>query len=211
MHLLERLLLCCAAVAVAPTASATVLVSNIGEPRRATTTIDGGFWAAQGFFNDGSASTLTSIRTVLGDATGIPNAFAELRQGSTLGAVVASFALPSLAGPSSARTLAPLGVVSLAPNETYYLIMGINGPGSFGWSYAEGNAFIGTGGFVNYEYSTDQGVSWVNFGGDNPYLLEVNVMAGAVPEPAAWLLMIAGLGATGAAMRKRRARLRFAF
>ena len=36
-------------------------------------------------------------------------------------------------------------------------------------------------------------------------------IAAAVPEPASWALMIAGFGATGAAMRRRRERVRVSF
>lgn len=192
------------ALAMAPAASATVLVSNLDEPVRATTQIDNGLWAAQSFYNDGTSSQLVSIRTMLGAAFDAPDAFAELRLGSTSGLVLASFAMPSLTGAISARTLSPLATVMLAPGEKYFLILGVSGGGGFGWSYAEGNAFTGTGAFGNYEYSTDQAASWTNFGGANPYLMEVNVIAGAVPEPGAWALMIAGFGLAGAAMRRSR-------
>lgn len=210
MRLLRNTLLGTAALATTHMASATVLLSNLGEPVRGTTIVDGSFWAAQGFSSDGSASTLQSIRTVLGGAMDNPSAFAELRVGSTSGTVVTTFAIPSLAGAGSVRTLTPLGATALAPNATYYLVLGVNGGGSFGWNYAEGNASTGPGSFANYEYSTDQGASWTNFGGDNPYLMEVNVLAEGVPEPTSWALLILGFGAIGATLRRRRINARLA-
>lgn len=211
MRLIDRICVCSAALAMSAPASAVVLLSNLSEPIRATTTIAYGLWAAQGFVNDGTTSSLVSIRTVLGQGAGMPGAFAELRQGSTTGALLTTFVMPALAGADSVRTLAPVSAVSLMPGETYYLLMGALGTGTFGWSYAEGNASTGPGAFANYEYSTDQGASWANFGADNPYLMEIEVRPSvAVPEPATWLMLIAGFGAVGGAMRRRRVRLRFA-
>lgn len=207
MHRFLTAALCAASLALPSTASASVLISNLAEPLRGTTVVDNGLWAAQSFYNDPSTSQLVSIRTVLGEALDAPDVFAELRQGSTTGAVLTAFALPTLAGALSVRTLTPLSAVTLSPSETYYLIMGVRGGGSFGWSYAQGNGFVGTGGFGIYEYSTDQAGSWTNYGADNPYLMEVNVLAGAVPEPGSWLLLVVGLGGVGAVMRRGRTRV----
>ncbi len=48
--------------------------------------------------------------------------------------------------------------------------------------------------------------------GYNRYLTSgsVSAVAGAVPEPATWAMMIAGFGLVGAAMRRRAAKVRFA-
>ncbi len=185
-------------------ARADILVSNIGEPVRDTTVIENALWAAQSFVNDGSVRRLSSIRAVIGGESGSAGAFAELRRGTTSGTIVTSFVLPGLAGPPGARTLTPLGLTVLDPGETYWLVFGAAGPGGFGWSYAEGNSQTGPGALGPYEYSTDQGASWTNFGSDNPYLVEVNTVPGAVPEPASWALMIAGFGLAGGQLRWRR-------
>ncbi|WP_411289087.1 choice-of-anchor R domain-containing protein [Phenylobacterium sp.] len=193
-----------AALAAAPAAHAEVLLTNLGEPIRATTVVDIDNWAAQSFVVDANSWSLTSIRTVAGDQVDEPGVFAELRKGSTTGAVVTAFGLPSFLGAQSVRTFTPLSATTLSAGATYYFILGVTGGGSVGWSYAEGNDQTGPGTFGNYEYSFDQAATWTNFGGDNPYLMEINVAG--VPEPAAWALMILGFGVAGVALRRSRAR-----
>jgi hypothetical protein len=40
--------------------------------------------------------------------------------------------------------------------------------------------------------------------------MDLRVVGGAVPEPASWAMMIAGLGGVGMAMRRRKMAIRFA-
>lgn len=191
------------AFAVAPSAQATVLVSNLAEPVRATTSIEQALWAAQSFSTDASAYSLTSIRTILGSGIGSFTGVAELRAGTTTGALLTSFTLGSLAGPQGIQTLTPLSSVMLAPSSIYWLILGATGTGSFGWSYAQGNNQTGPGALGSYEYSSDQGAIWGAANTDDPYLIEVNVTSvSPVPEPATWAMMILGFGLIGAAMRR---------
>ena len=196
-----------AVIVAAPSAHADVLLTNLGEPESATTIVTEDLWAAQSFANDGNTWTLTSIRTVVGDAVGAPNVFAELREGSVTGTVLTAFSLPSFAGAHSVRTFTPLTETTLTPGGLYYFILGLTGADSeIGWTYALGNNQSGPGAFQNYEYSEDQGATWTNFGEINPYLIEINVEAvgAGVPEPAAWALMILGFGAAGSVLRSRR-------
>ena len=44
---------------------------------------------------------------------------------------------------------------------------------------------------------------------NDPRLMDFSILARAVPEPANWAMMIAGFGLVGAAMRRRRASIRF--
>ena len=193
-----------AAPLAAPAARADVLLSNLAEPTRDTSALSDVLWGAQSFLNDGDSHNLASIRAVVGGAGGAPVVFAELRDGSTSGTVLSTFALPSFTGAYSARTFTPLSSVTLNPGGTYFFLLGVTG-GGIGWSYAEGNNQVGTGSFGQYEYSENQGATWTNYGVDNPFFLEVNV--GGVPEPAAWAMMILGFGLAGAALRRRSARL----
>jgi len=195
-----------AALMAAPAAAqATVLLSNLAEDRRDASLLSEDLWAAQSFLNDGNTYTLTSIRAVVGDQTDSPDIFAELRDGSVTGTLLTTFSLPSFVGSESVRTFLPQTSVTLNPSGTYFFILGSTGTGSFDWAYAEGNGQVGAASFANYWYSEQQGADWTDFGGDNPFFLEVNVAApgAAIPEPTAWALMITGFGLAGAALRRR--------
>ena len=205
--MLLRLAFAAVLLAAAPVASASVLVSNIAEPVRATTQIDASLWAAQSFINDGTTSTLTRINAVVGSLVGSPGLVAELHDGTTSGTLLTTFVLPSFSGAPSARSFLPSSLVTLNPGATYWLVLGASGRGSIGWSYAEGNNQTGTGSLGNYAYSSDQGATWGSAGAQNPYLIEVNVRTGAVPEPATWAIMLMGFAGAGAAIRRRRVRL----
>src|SRR5688572_3049645 len=121
-----------AALAAAPAAYADVLVTNLGEPIRDTTEVNLDLWAAQAFIVDANSWSLTNIRTIVGDQVDAPDVFAELREGSTSGAVVTSFALPSFVGPQSVRTFTPLSATTLNAGATYYFILGVTGAGQVG-------------------------------------------------------------------------------
>ena len=195
-------------VMAAPAAQADVLLSNLAEPPRDASVLSEDLWAAQSFVTGPDEWTLTSIRAVVGDAEGAPNVFAELREGSVTGTLLTTFTLPGFAGAESARTFTPLSTTTLSAGGLYYFILGVTGAGtSFDWGYAEGNGQTGPGAFQNFWYSEEQGADWTDFGGDNPFFLEVNGRSAAVPEPASWALMILGFGAAGAMLRTRRTRL----
>lgn len=174
---------------------ADVLVDNLLEPHRDTTVVESGFWAAQSFITAGDSVMLQSIELWLGARSGDPAITAELRADSAGGpaAALAAFSLPSLStGLTQIELLASVPHISLAAGTKYWIVFGVSGPGSFGWTYAEGNNQSGPGALANYNYSFDGGASWLDFGILNPYLLRVNV-APAVPEPASVALLLAGI------------------
>lgn len=185
---------------LATPARADILVSNIAEPERGFNTLDHLTWAAQGFETDAHGYTLTDIMAIVGDESGSSGAFAQIR-GSTLSGdmdtsaagLLSTFTVPSLLGPHSARTFTPTSLVILAPSTRYYFELGATGPGSYEWSYAEGNGSTGPGSFSQYEYSFDGGGTWASFGTLNPFHLQVDVTsAAAVPEPASLTLLLSG-------------------
>lgn len=204
-------LVCAAAIAAvfsAPAARADVLVDNLLEPQRDTSVIEGALWAAQSFVTAGEAVNLQSIELWLGQRLGDPIITAELRADSASGpaAALASFAAPALGvGATQIELLPAVPQVELAPGTTYWIVLGVApaGAGSFGWTYAEGNNQTGPGSFGNFNYSTDGGVNWVNFGADNPYLARINVSA--VPEPASAVTLLAGIALLVALRRRQRA------
>ena len=72
--------------------------------------------------------------------------------------------------------------------------------------HGTGRSDFGNTSFFNFELP--DGVSFVSSSGvllSNPYS---PITSGAVPEPTTWALMIAGFGMIGAAMRRRRTRVR---
>ena len=77
--------------------------------------------------------------------------------------------------------------------------MGVSGPGSFEWSYAEGNGQIGPGLLAQYQYSFDGGGLWSDFGADNPFHTEVRVL----PEPGVGVALVAGTAVLGLLSRRR--------
>lgn len=133
--------------------------------------------------------------------------------------VVLSFNLPDSPAPSFAVPgqgfIAPstVGTFNANPqtfasitflNASYNLQPGISGGFSYDGSVA--NVFNGlqlyTGSegaptFVNGTYALTQ------YSTNAPGLLVISGVAGAVPEPSVWALLIVGFGLTGAAMRRR--------
>ena len=185
---------------------ADVLVDNLLEPQRDTTPVESGLWAAQSFITAGGPVTLQSIELWLGLRVADPALTVELRADSAGGpaAALAAFGLPSLsAGLTQIELLPSVPQINLAAGTKYWIVLGVSGPGSFGWTYAEGNNQAGPGTLGDYSYSSDGGAGWAAFGTDNPYLLRVNV-APAVPEPASVALLLAGIGLLAARRSKPR-------
>lgn len=195
-----------------PAAHADILVDNLAQPTSATSVLPRELWAAQSFVTAGNAVRLNSIEMPMGLAVGGPSIFAELHADAGLlqvGATLATFALPALASGALQLELLPaVPALELAAGTTYWVVLGVVGEGSFGWSYALGNASSGPGTLANYAYSTDSGATWLNYGSDNPYHLRVNVSA--VPEPGTAALWLAGLFATASLVRRRNSRAAWA-
>ena len=198
---------------------ADVLISNLSEPFRGASPIGNNpnpvpppddliwYWAAQSFLPDANSYSLVSIDAIVGDGSSAPApvVVAELHSDNSglVGSLITSFTAPSVAGAQSVRTFVPDNPVPLSPSTKYWFVLGSQAPGdgTFLWSYAEGNGSVGPGALDNYNYSTDSGGTWSNFGSDNPFYLQVNVTA--VPEPGAVLLISVGLAFVAARFRRR--------
>ena len=184
---------------------AAVLVDNLLEPHKATTLVESTVWAAQSFITAGEAVNLQSIELWLGQTIGGPVITAELRADSASGpaAALASFNLPGLTtGATQIEGLSALPQLELAAGTKYWIVLGVTGAGSFGWTYAVGENQTGPGLLTNYNYSSDGGASWLDYGSLNPYLVRVNVSA--VPEPASALTLLAGMALLVALRRRQR-------
>ncbi len=165
---------------LAPAVFADPLIDNLAEPTRDASTLSGIepdlLWGAQSFVSP-SSLRLRTIEVPLGNAFESPEVVAQLRSGlDPSGPLLASFAVPALSASGiDILTLTPDADVQLEPGETYWLLLGPAAGGSFQWAYAEGNNFLGIGSFGNYNYSTDAGATWTNYGSDNPFKVRVNV------------------------------------
>ena len=188
-----------------PAAYADTLLDNLAQPIGATTLVNGAFWAAQSFATAGDPVQLLSIETPIGLSVGAPGIVAELHADAgplQVGATLATFALPVVSsGATQVELLPAVPTLELAPNTTYWVVLEVVGEDSMGWSYSANNLADGPGAFADYAYSDDRGASWLNFGGERPYLMRVNVSA--VPEPAGAVLWLAGLVAASSLARRR--------
>ena len=207
LHPLARAALTSAMTAALLTVSAAradVLVDNLLQPQRGTTDVDSSLWAAQSFVTAAAAVNLQSIELWLGQRVGDPLITAELRADSASGpaAALATFTIPALGTGATQIELLPAAPQLLAASSTYWIVLGVPGAGSFGWTYAEGNTQAGPGTLGSFNYSTDGGANWANFGADNPYLVRVNVSA--VPEPATAATLFFGMALLLALRRRPR-------
>lgn len=188
-----------------PAARADILVDNLSQPTSATSILPSDLWAAQSFVTAADPVRLLSIEIPIGLAVGGPSIFAELHADAgplQVGATLASLVLPAVTtGATQLELLPSLPTLDLAPGTTYWVVLGVVGEGSFGWSYALGNASSGPGTLANYAYSTDSGAAWLNYGSDNPYHMRVNVSP--IPEPGMAALFIAGLLVVSSLCRRR--------
>lgn len=168
-------------------ATAGLLVSNLGEPTRATTELSLDLWAAQSFVTDNTTYQLSSVEVLIGNREGSPSVVAELHAygGATgIGTTLSTFTIaPVPAGDPAPVMLVPNTAVTLDPHTTYWVVLGVSGVDSFGWSYAKGNATTGPGSLGAFGYSIDAGLSWApgTFDTPNPHQLRVGITV--IPEP----------------------------
>jgi hypothetical protein len=190
-----------------PAARADVLVDNLSRPVSATSVLPSDLWAAQSFVTGGDPVRLLDIQLPIGLAVGAPTVFAELHADAgpqQVGATLASFVLPTLdAGSLKVEFLPSVPTVALAARTTYWVVLGVVGEGSFGWSYAVDTASSGPGTFANYAYSVDAGATWLDYGNERPYHLSVDVSP--VPEGGTAALLSAGLALLVWTRRRMRA------
>ena len=161
-----------------------MLVSDFGNPARGTSPTNHDLWGAQSFQTDGNSYTLVDLKAVVGDGTQAPNVVAQIRAdfggaGLTPGGLLANLTVPNLSGPLGVQTFTPDQLVTLLPNTTYWMTLGVSSAaGEFGWSYEEGIGKSAPGQIGNFAYSTHQGASYIDFGNVNPFFIQCRRPAG---------------------------------
>lgn len=179
----SRIVVPSALLLMLPAAHADILIDNLSQPTSATSILPSDNWAAQSFVTAGDPVRLLSVELPIGLAVSGRSIFAELHADAgpqQVGATLASFVLPVVSTDALQIELLPaLPSQKLAPDTTYWVVLGVVGGGSFGWSYALGNASGGPGTLANYAYSTDAGATWLSYGNADPYQMRVNVRVGA--------------------------------
>lgn len=194
-NLKARVLLVAAATA-AGASRADVLIDNLGEPIQNPANVRDVFWSGQSFIMPGGGEwRLERLTLRLGLVHGGPAIVAELRADAGPagpGALLSLLSVPALDGSGlQNEQLLPLTPVILAPETTYWVVMGVQGGGGYDWSYAVGNGASGFGSFGAYGYSDTQGAGWIVQGLEGPYLMRVDVSP--VPEAPPAALLAAGL------------------
>ncbi len=195
-------------------ANATVVIDNLSVTVRddseiadSNFTAQPAYWAAQAFTTDNQQYSLDSIQARVGNRSGDPNIVARLHEYTAtneIGSLLLSFTGETIDVAFAPKTFAPNSSFSLAPNTSYWIVIGVSGTGRFEWSYADpldALVFNGPGSVPptnSFADSDDSGSTWRYyelgaFEGSGAYLFRVNGTA-AIPEPASGmsLLLIAG-------------------
>ena len=78
-------------------------------------------------------------------------------------------------GPAYANyQLAPSSAVALAPNSTYWVVVGVTtGTGYYDWNYTASNNGSGVGFSTRWGSTTNAGATWTGFD-DEPFMMEVS-------------------------------------
>lgn len=196
--------LACAAVAAAASASAqtVVLYDNLGSPSVNADSVTGSGPLADSFSTGGFSGTLADVSVLVGGSS------------DSSGSITVSLLSDAAASPDA--LLATLGTISdsqltsdggvfsftssvpLSASSRYWIELSASQSTGY-WFYAADGS--GTGVAQEF-FANGRGVFPAS---DGPYQMEV-IGQTAVPEPAAWSLMIIGVGLAGAAARRRRAR-----
>jgi hypothetical protein len=189
------------ALAAQTPARADLIVSNLDSPLIGGATGRIGDGSLNGtissqatrFDTDAQAYTLTEVIARIGGRVGTIAGFAHLRlhnpvANAPLGGpagLIGSFAFPDdvPTGPPQDVPFTPLGTITLAPNSSYWFVLGDTNPGTYyQWVFPGNSVSTGPGQIPDrYAFSRDSENTWTAFT-DEPYLMSVS--GTPVPEPA---------------------------
>jgi hypothetical protein len=199
-------------VAAAPTASAALVVSNLGEASNGIASVGSdGYWA-QRFVTDNSAPgfTLDSVTLAMHNAVSATGDFFVAIYSESGGIPLAS--LGTLFGNASPILTGQHTYISfpggpLSPNTGYWVVAGVSpGAGGYHWKTTASDNSTGSWtipGTASFSFSSDQGASWEGASSSSSFMMSLE--ATPVPEVEGWGLMTAGLASLGILWRRRRA------
>ena len=189
-------------LATASPSGAEVIVSNLANAANDGYALFDNQWLAQGFVNDGATRHLVSALVNVKDNFGAGGLVAEIRTND--GGDPSNVVVGTLTAHNPALTLLPAAPIELAPNATYFLVLGfpIGNSNTMGaWKATADLASTGAGSLTEPRYSTSQGVGWQSTG-ITAQRLRVEIVA-PVPEPHAGLLAAAAIATLGGVVASR--------
>jgi hypothetical protein len=186
-------------------AQGTTYLSNLGQTSIGSDTVGNDSWLATDFFtgNNASGYLLNSVQLGMTDATGSPSGFAVMIYSASFGAGISpGSSLGSLSGssnPSTAGiyTYSTVSSITLLPNRDYFIVITAETTvvnGIYEWGYVGANSYNGNSGWTSRGGSffiSSNGLNWHSGTSVGP---EYAITATAIPEPAAWSLMLLGGG-----------------
>jgi hypothetical protein len=203
---------CVAPMVVSVSASAAVLVGNLGRPSETNCRLGPVYTDNIGLataFRTGSLGwSVANIQAYMGNASGTISITAGLYKEAGSGGflpdstlLVGSFQVPPFGTAMEAATFLPTASVTLEANTTYYFAL-TSTSGSVAWDWTSTMTFDGVGTIPasGTSYYTDEFTPWTNADG-MPQLFQVNGEIIPVPEPSS--LALVAVGGLFLALRRR--------
>jgi hypothetical protein len=188
-----------ALLVIVPVAHADTLFNNLTEPGLGQGVITSNYYKAQKFTTDQSNYTLSSV-TVRLRANTQGELFVKIYDDNNNlpKQAVGALNVPIIGSTYANYELTPSGVVSLAPNTTYWVVVGVtSGTGYYDWNYTASNSGSGVGFSTRWGSTTNAGATWTAFD-DEPFMMQVSAsQTDPIPTLTEWgmilfCLLIAG-------------------
>jgi len=193
---------------IVPSAHADTLYHNLTEAGLGQGTITNTYYKAQKFTTDQSNYTLTWV-TVRLRANNQGELFVKIYDDNNNlpNQAIGALNVPVIGSAYANYQLAPLSLITLAPNSTYWVVVGVTtGTGYYDWNYTASNNGAGVGFSTRWGSTTTAGATWTGFD-DEPFMMEVSASkTEPIPTLTEWgmiLLCILFAGSAYLMIRRR--------
>lgn len=162
--------------------------------------ISGSNWFTAGFRTDSSGYVLSSVTALIEqDMPGTLNlalyANTTMQPPNQLGNLAVPAILPSFFG----RVTFSGNHLMLAPNTTYWIVMGTPVSSSYEWAFEDAKAASGVGFYSSWGMSQNSGNSWFT-NAEQP--MQMSVIGTPIPQPVTvWPVLLGGAALTGTRFR----------